>query len=263
MENKEISKDKKVEELITKWKELSHDFAIISAAIQYKKSQEIITKKSENETMAMKYGINSINKKVLENLTKYAETEKELNELIEKYEFNLKELATYNDSLIVQGYVKVFEEEKKQSEMYKKIYYLIKEEENAKQKVDNSDDEIREEICNIEDELSKSELKVRRLKPTIKKKIEEKELNLMNAMESKEQQIQRDVKGPKVFVKATKFFLGKINPHKMIEKNVFSNLRNRIEIYENEEKTNIRKPNKKYMEENILETLNEVDKNID
>ena len=49
MENKVTNKDKKFEELSTRWQELSNNFAIISAAIQYKKSQEKISQKGRNK----------------------------------------------------------------------------------------------------------------------------------------------------------------------------------------------------------------------
>ena len=258
MEKVENSKDKKFKELSDKWKELSYDYTMISAAIQYKKSKELIAKKIDNENVAITYGINTINKKVLENPQKYSDIEKEFKEIINKYENNLTELANYHDGAIVQGYTKVLEEENRQINMYAKIYNSIKEENNAKRKVDNSDDEIREEICNIEDEISKSELKVRRLKPTIRKKVDEKEKNLFAAMETINQEIQRDVKGPKVFTKATKFFLGKINPYKMIQKNVFSNVRNRIENYEKDKKITSKKINNKYLKKNIVATINEI-----
>lgn len=260
MEKVENSKDKKFKEISDKWKELSYDYAIISAAIQYKKSKELITQKISNENVAITYAINAINKKVLENPEKYTDIENEFKEIMNKYENNLTELANYHDSTIVQGYTKVLEEENKQVKMYTKIYELIKEENDAKRKVDNSDDEIREEICNIEDEISKSELKVRRLKPTIRKKIEEKEKNISSAMETVQQEIQREVKGPKVFTKATKFFLGRIKPYKMIEKNVFSNVRNRIEKYEKEKKVTSKKINNKYIKKNIVATINEISK---
>lgn len=254
----ENNKDKKFKEISDKWKELSYDYTIISAAIQYKKSKELIAKKIDNENVSITYGINTINKKVLGNPQKYADVEKEFKEIMAKYENNITELANYHDSAIVQGYTKVLEEENKQILMYTKIYDLIKEENDAKRKVDNSDDDIREEICNIEDEISKSELKVRRLKPTIRKKVEEKEKNISAAMETVQQEIQREVKGPKVFTKATKFFLGKINPYKMIEKNVFTGVKNRIEKYEKEKKITSKKINNKYLKKNIVTTINEI-----
>lgn len=258
MEKSKINKDKEFDDLISKWKELSRYSAIISSAIQYKKSKEIILKKIENENIAITYGINSINKKVLINLEKYTDVEQELNKIMEQYENNLTELSVYHDCLINLGYTKILAEEKKQIDMNTKIYELVKQETKAKIKADNSDDEIREKICDIEDEISKSEVKVRRLKPTIKKKIEEKEYSLNNSMETKDNQIQRDVKGPKVFSKATKFFLGKLNPYKMIEQNIFSKVKIRLEQYEKEEKVKLRKSNEKYKEENIIKTIDEL-----
>lgn len=254
-------KDKKFDELADTWKELSYSAAVISAAIEYSKSKEIIEKKVENQNVAITYGINSINKKVLENIQKYNNVENEFKDLMNRFEENLIKLTNYHDSNIVQGYIKVVEEEKKQIEMYKEIYQLLKEEDVAREKADNSDDEIREKICDIEDELAKSELKVRRLKPTIKKKSEEKIKSVEVAMETEEQEIQREIKGPRAFSKATKFFFGKINPYKMIQKNVFFNVRNRIERFE--QGKNIKKTNEKYLSDNIIKTLNDVSNNID
>ena len=230
-------KDKEFDDLLDKWKELSYSAALISAAIEYSKSKESIAKKVENENVAITYGINSINKKVLENPQKYNNVENEFKELMERFEDNLVKLTNYHDSNIVQGYIKIVEEEKKQMEMYKQIYQLLKE------------------------ELAKSELKVRRLKPTIKKKGEEKEKSVGVAMETEAQELQRDIKGPRAFSKATKFFFGKINPYKMIQKNVFSNVQSRIEKYEQEK--NVKRINEKYLSDNLIKTINEAINNED
>jgi len=57
VEKKKIDKDTEVKELTSKWEVLSRDSAVISAAIQYKKSKEIISKKLDNEKVAINYGI--------------------------------------------------------------------------------------------------------------------------------------------------------------------------------------------------------------
>ena len=69
-DKKETNNDNKIEMLEKTWLDLSYQSAIISSAIQYKKSQEAIAHKAENEENSMKFGINSINKKVLENKKK-------------------------------------------------------------------------------------------------------------------------------------------------------------------------------------------------
>lgn len=260
MSKNEIKENKKIEDLTNAWEKLLKDQAIISAAIQYKKSQETINQKIENENAAISYGIKAINKKVIENMTKYTEVDNELKTLLDQYKNNLDELSQYHDTQIVMGYAKIYEEELKQCRMYKEIFYLQEEETNAKKKVDNSDDEIREKICDIEDEISKSDLKIRRLRPTLRKKIITKEQELMSAMESEEKEVQKEtIKGPRIFNKATKFFLGKINPTKIIQKNVFNGLKNRIEKFnEMASEKSIKKSNEKYKEENIVETINKI-----
>ena len=262
MDNKEIDENKKIEDLSNAWQKLCVNQAIISVAIQYKKSQEIINQKEENENSSLSYGIQLINKKVLENLDKYREVGEELNDLLKNYKDDLTEIGEYHDTQIALGYVKVMEEEIKQCKLYKKIYYLKQEEKVAIEKADNSDDEIKEKICNIEDEINKSELRVRRIKPTIRKRVQDKETDVFRALESEEQEVSKEpIKGPRVFNKATRFFMGRINPYKTIKKNVFNNLRNRIEKYENsEERKNIKRVNEKYKEENIIETIAETTK---
>lgn len=245
-------------ELIDNTKKTIKDEIKVLSAMQYNKSREIILRKISNENAAITYGISLINKKVIENLEKYSEVESELTELMKKYEKRLIELAKYHDSQIMAEYIKLYEEELRQLEFQTKVYYLIQEEKKAKEKVDNSDDEIREKICDLEDELAKIDIKIKRIKPIIKKKILDKEEELNKAIESKENGIQKEtIKGPRIFSKATRFFLGKIKPLKAIEKNVFTNLKNRLEIYENEERQ-FKKINEQYLEENIIDTIEKV-----
>ena len=216
MENKEIIENQKLANLSKQFEKLAKDQAIISAAIQYKKSQEIIDQKLKNENAAISYGIERINKKVIENLNKYEEVEKEYQEIIEKYKSDLEELAKYHDTQIALGYAKILEEE-----------------------------------------ISKSDLRIRRLRPTIRKKISEKQKELTSALETKEKEIQKEsIKGPKIFDKATRFFLGKLNPTKQIQRNVFNNLKNRIKTYE--ENKNEIKIKEEYAEENIAKTLEKI-----
>lgn len=257
MKKKEIIENEKLNNLSKQFEKLVQNQAVISAAIQYKKSQEIINEKMKNENAAISYGIKRINKKVMENMNKYTEIDKEYQEIIKKYQLYLDEVAEYYDSQIAMGYAKILEEELKQKDIYIQLYYEKKNEILAKQKADNSDDQISETIYNMEEELSKSDLKIRRIRPTIRKKIALKEEELALVMESKDKFIQKEnIKGPKIFDKATRYFLGKLNPTKQIQKNVFNNLKSRIEIYE---KNRIeRKIKNEYKEENIVKTLNQI-----
>lgn len=260
MENKEIIENQKLESLSKQFEKLAKDQAIISAAIQYKKSQEIIDQKLKNENATISYGIKRINKKVIENLNKYEEVEKEYQEIIEKYKSDLIELAKYHDTQIAMGYAKILEEELKQKDIYIQLYQARKEELTAKSRGDNSDDEISEKIYNMEEEISKSDLRIRRIRPTIRKKISQKQQELTTVLETKEKGIQKEnIRGPKIFDKATRFFLGKLNPTKQIQRNVFESLKNRIETYE-KGKT-VKKIKEEYTEENIAKTLEKITTN--
>ena len=76
----------------------------------------------------------------------------------------------------------------------------------------------------------------------------------MNAMESKDNELQTKIKGPQIFKSAKKFFFSKINPQKVVENSVFSNIRDRIEEFKKDLK-NMRK-NQKYTKENLIEAVN-------
>ena len=149
MDKKEIKENKKIENLSGAWKKLCVNQAIISIAIQFKKSQEIVVQKVENENSSLSYGIKLINKKVFEKLDKYKEVEDEFTGLLNRYRMALVEISEHHDTQIALAYTKVLEEELKQCDMYKKTVYLQAEEQVAIGKADNSDDEIRERICNI------------------------------------------------------------------------------------------------------------------
>ena len=257
VENMEKVENQRLDNLCKKLEKLTKDQTIISAAIQYKKSQEIIDKKVKNENAAISYGIIKINKKVIENIDKYTEVEKEYQEIMKKYENDLTELAQYHDSQIVMGYIKILEEELKQKKILAKLFYAKQEENLARERVDNSDDQISEKIYDMEEEIAKSEQKIRRTKTTIKKRILQKEDELTSLFETREKGIQKEsIKGPKIFNKATRFFLGKLNPTKQIQRNVFNNLKKRIDEYE-KNKIEI-KIKDEYAEENIAKTLEKI-----
>ena len=195
--------------------------------------------------------------RLFENIDKYTEVEKEYQEIMKKYENDLTELAQYHDSQIVMGYIKILEEELKQKKILAKLFYAKQEENLARERVDNSDDQISEKIYDMEEEIAKSEQKIRRTKTTIKKRILQKEDELTSLFETREKGIQKEsIKGPKIFNKATRFFLGKLNPTKQIQRNVFNNLKKRIDEYE-KNKIEI-KIKDEYAEENIAKTLEKI-----
>ena len=155
------------------------------------------------------------------------------------------------------GYIKILEEELKQKKILAKLFYAKQEENLARERVDNSDDQISEKIYDMEEEIAKSEQKIRRTKTTIKKRILQKEDELTSLFETREKGIQKEsIKGPKIFNKATRFFLGKLNPTKQIQRNVFNNLKKRIDEYE-KNKIEI-KIKDEYAEENIAKTLEKI-----
>ena len=260
MNSEKNNENNRIDELLDVWKKHCINQAIISIAILYKKSQEIISQKEEKEISSISYGIKMINKKVIENFEKYHEIENEYNELFSTYRKCLIELSQYHDTQIASYYLKILEEEIKQYKWFNEIYKLMQEELIAKEKADNSDDEIREKICDIEDEIGKSELKIRRLRPTIRKKIQDKSDELYKAIESEAQELRKEpIKGPRIINKATKFFMGRLSPYKTIKKNVFNNLRNRIETFENSEnKKTVKKANEKYLEDNIIDLITQI-----
>lgn len=257
IDNVRKEKNKKFDKLVNEALLISKLSAIISSAYQYKNTQNIIESKTFNTENVIVYGINNINSKVLTNTKKFEDINNSKNELIEKYKLSLESLGTNYDNILTMEYIKLLEDELEQIEKSTEIYKLREEEISAKAKADNSDDEIAEEIYKKEDELAKSEAKSRRLKTTINAKIKEKHNSLINAMESEEKEIQTKIKGPQIFRGAKKFFFGKINPRKMIENNVFSDIRERIEKFNNEDLADLKK-SKKYNKENLIMSIDEI-----
>lgn len=258
MDNQKDKKDIKFNSMIDDMVSLSKLYAIIASVYQYKRTEEKVADKTSNEENVLIYGINEINSKVLTNNKKYESITNEKDNLLEEYKSLLFKKADNMNGTILHGYMKLFDEELNQIQMYKEIYELKKQEEIARAKLDNSDDEIAEKIYNIEEVLTKSESKIRRLRTTINAKIREKDNAVQNAMESEEKEIQKEVKGPRLFSSAKKFVLGKLNPKKMIERDVFSGFRNRIEVYKEDEISKVRQ-NGKYIESNLIKIASDIE----
>lgn len=249
-------KEKEFNKLITDMNKLSKLNAIVSSAYQYKNTENIVLNKTSNEENSIIYGINSVNSKILTNRKKFENINDEKDEILNNYKQSLEKLGANYDNIITMENVKLLEEEVEQIQLFKKIFKLKRKESIAKGKADNSDDDIAEDIYDLEDILSKSESKTRRIKTTLNSKIKEKEASLMNAMESKEKELQTKIKGPQIFKSAKKFFFSKINPQKVVENSVFSNIRDRIEDFK-EDLKNMKK-SEKYTEENLIEAVNVV-----
>ena len=160
-DNKELFNDK-INKLIKKNIEALKLDIISSIALQYKITENIIDEKLQNENNSLEYGINSINKNVLKNERKYSSIFERKEELLDRYKNLLIEASKYYDNAILNERIKILKEELAQVEQYKKLNILKKQESKAKEKVDNSDDVIAEDIYSVEDEISKSETKVKR-----------------------------------------------------------------------------------------------------
>lgn len=254
---KEEQGENKLNKLLEKMIDLLKINTISVSALQLKNTEDIISEKIENEKNAIEYGINSINKNVLKNQKKYSNILEKENDLLDRYKKIIKDVAKYYDNNIFVENIKILNEELFQLEQNKKLIELKEKEAKAREKLDNSDDAIAEEVYDVEEEITKSQTKVKRLKTSLKNKIKDKETALFSAVETKEKELQKEIKGPRVIKNATRFFMGKINPYKMIEKNVFKSLENRLNEYEEEEK-DILKKKIKYSAENIVSTINEL-----
>ncbi|MBR3132814.1 MAG: hypothetical protein IKG42_01865 [Clostridia bacterium] len=257
MKEKKELVDDKFNKVIKKMLNLLKVNAISNSALQLKNSEDIILQKLENEKNSLEFGINLINKNVLKNQKRYSDVFDEIEELLERYKELLYKASRYYDNIIFFENVKILKEELFQLEQSNQINSLRMDENKAKEKLDNSDDEIAEKIYAIEEEISKSETKVKRTKTLLRNKIKEKEDALFYAIETKEKEIQREIKGPRVIKNATRFFMGKLNPVKMIERNVFSGLKVRIDEFERDSEEIFSKK-LKYTEENILSIIDEL-----
>ena len=209
-------KDQKFNNVLNSLIKLSKLSAIVSSAYQYKSTENLIIDKTSKEENVIIFGIENINTKVLTNPLKYENIINRKDELLLEYKDVLDTVGTNYDNQLTLAYVRQYEEDLEQLEKLVDIYMLRKKENEAKRKVDNSDDEIAEEIYDIEDELGKSEAKSRRGKTSINAKIKEKNKVLMEAMESEEKEIHTKIKRPTFLLGAKKFFFGRFNPKKLI-----------------------------------------------
>ena len=247
-------KEQQFSDLLNYMNKLSKLNAIISSAYQYKSTENTVINKTSNQENAIIYGINSVNSKILTNRKKYENINESKDEILNNYKESLEKLGRSYDNNITMEYIRLLEEEVEQVNLYRKIYQLKIKESIAKGKADNSDDDIAEDIYNLEDVLSKSESKTRRIKTSVNSKIKEKNSVLMDAMEFPEKDLQTKIKGPQIFKNAKKFFFSKINPQKVVENSVFSNIRERIEEFKVELKKI--KKNNKFSEENLIQNVN-------
>ncbi len=254
-ESKKEHSDEKIDKLIKKLLDLLRVNVISVSAMQIKNTEVIISDKVTNEENSIDFSINSINKNVLKNKKRYSNIVEKKDELLNRYKELLINISKYYDNNIFSENIKILKEELLQLEQNKLLIKLKEDEAKAKEKLDNSDDEIAEKIYTLEEEINKSETKVRRTKTLLKNKIKDKENNLFSAIETKDKELQKEIKGPRVIKNATRFFWGKLNPYKMIEKNVFNSLETRITDYEKEVE-DILKKKIKYTDENIIETIN-------
>ena len=239
-------KEQEFSDLLNYMNKLSKLNAIISSAYQYKSTENTVINKTSNQENAIIYGINSVNSKILTNRKKYENINESKDEILNNYKESLEKLGRSYDNNITMEYIRLLEEEVEQVNLYRKIYQLKIKESIAKGKADNSDDDIAEDIYNLEDVLSKSESKTRRIKTSVNSKIKEKNSVLMDAMEFPEKDLQTKIKGPQIFKNA--------NPQKVVENSVFSNIRERIEEFKVELKKI--KKNNKFSEENLIQNVN-------
>lgn len=251
--------DKKSTELVSK--KVSAEYNSIQAGIY-----SINSKFNENSKKYVE-----IKQEILNVLTEY---EAVLMEYSEYYDLKIEQLITQKAELEAHLVGKIFEEEELKTEKvfkekqkgklkisltsgFKKIFEKFKGEKEKKKidvqmiskMQDNIDINLEEEnvlnrkIVKIDEDGVNNSAEIEK----IENKIEEidKEIDLLttkkinavkNAMESKEKwMIVSNLKKPKVFTKVKRFIACRINPTKIIMKNVIEPLKNRIEDFKNDE----------------------------
>lgn len=251
--------DKKSTELVNK--KVSAEYNSIQAGIY-----SINSKFNENSKKYVE-----IKQEILNVLTEY---EAVLMEYSEYYDLKIEQLITQKAELEAHLVGKIFEEEELKTEKvfkekqkgklkisltsgFKKIFEKFKGEKEKKKidvqmiskMQDNIDIDLEEEnvlnrkIVKIDEDGVNNSAEIEK----IENKIEEidKEIDLLttkkinavkNAMESKEKwMVVSNLKKPKVFTKVKRFIACRINPTKIIMKNVIEPLKNRIEDFKNDE----------------------------
>ena len=100
------------------------------------------------------------------------------------------------------------------------------------ERVSNKKLENKEVVSNIEKEIARINGEIERLN-------DRKKQNIYDAMEVGDKSISTTVKGPKIFTKITRFFMGRINTASVVENTIIDPLRLRIESFKNNELSNI------------------------
>lgn len=100
------------------------------------------------------------------------------------------------------------------------------------ERVSNRKHENKGIILNLEKEIARVDDEIERLNDRKKK-------NIYEAMEIGDKAISTTVKGPKIFTRITRFFIGRINTANVVENTIIDPLRLRIESFKNNELSNI------------------------
>ena len=249
------------------YKKITNDIKlieIINKVYAYKKSKEIINYKVQNQLNAINFSVNQINPKFASKSKNYGKISNEILYTMSNYERVLNQISReYNEKLdeLLKEKVKI-----ETKVLLKYVLNNISENEktNIKKRivktVVSAIDKIKGKIKkneivdiglinklqdsqDIEDEMRKAKIvdqnivvlnnELADINQKIKKINEDKENDIINALEKSEKSLSAEIKKPKTFSKITKYFSNRFNTYNTIMKNVIVPINQRIEEFKN------------------------------
>lgn len=185
-----------------------------------KVSCEIVNEKVTHQLNAMEASIHQINPKFQPKSKNYDKVREEMAETLKQYEEILKRLADKYDVQIEKLIFKKVElEAKLLMTIITKEYLAQKETEKSEEYQDN------------QQFLLKLQKEVKHINKKIRKLNQEKEKQILEAMEVGGKELSVQIRKPRKIKSLTKFFMGRFNTYKVIMKNVIEPFKQRIDEF--------------------------------
>ena len=269
------------------YKKIANDvklIAILNKVYAYKASKEIINSKVQNQLNAINVSVNQINPKFASKSKNYGKVSNEILYTMSNYEIVLNQISIeYNEKLdeILKDKVEIetkillkyvlnnISEDEKTTIKKRIVKTVVSAIDKIKGKIkknevvdvglinklqDSQDIEVEMRKAKIVDQnITVLNNELADLNQKINKINEDKENEIINALEKSEKSLSLEIKKPRTFNKITKYFVNRFNTYNAIMKNVILPINQRIEEFRNDKLMNIEENQKIEEEFEIIE----------
>lgn len=208
-------------------------------------SEEVINIKLNNQLNSINASIIQINPRFNEKSKNYDKMKQQMLELLNDYECVLKQICNKYDEqikkMILQKFdletqllkiineIKSCQEKRKRKNIVNSVVDKLKRKSVKKELLEQDSAQLEE--IDYEGKIKNIQSKIRALNKKINSLNSEKSQKVFEAMEVGDKQLILEIKKPKNFKKVVKFFANRFNTYKVINKNVFEPLRQRIDEF--------------------------------